>query len=311
MVKSAAQAALFVSVPGMCRVMGRGYDGHQSCLGAFMGQHHKQPEDGRPEGDDADDHEGVTLEVIERIVEGGRAVRQKGIFLLPNLFTSAALFFGFSAIIAAMNQQWEKAAVMVFLAGVMDGLDGRIARLTNTQSAFGAQYDSLSDVIAFGLAPGVVMFAWALHDLGKVGYAVGFIYAACAALRLARFNVQLDTADKRFFTGLPSPASAALVAGMVWVLNDYGVSADRTVAVFATILTAVAGLLMVSNVRYYSFKDLHAGRVPLFALMIGILVLAVIYSDPPTALWGTALAYAASGPVMAIAGRLARRGGNA
>lgn len=275
-----------------------------------MGEHRKQPDDQRPD-QDQDEHEGVTIEVIERIVEGGRAVRQKGIYLLPNLFTSAALFFGFSAVLAAMHQQWERAAVMIFIAGVMDGLDGRVARMTNTQSEFGAQYDSLSDVIAFGLAPAVVIFAWALNDLGKVGYAIAFIYAACAALRLARFNVQVETADKRFFTGLPSPAAAAAVAGMVWVFNDFGVTrTDIPEAVLAAIVTGGAALLMVSNVRYYSFKDLHAGRVPLFALLIAILVLAVVQFDPPTVLWGIALIYAVSGPLWALVGKFRRSAGH-
>lgn len=271
-----------------------------------MSQEHKRPDDPRQDHDQ-DDDEGVTIEVIERIVEGGRAVRQKGIYLLPNLFTTAALFFGFSAILAAMHGQWERAAVMVFIAGIMDGLDGRVARMTNTQSAFGAQYDSLSDVIAFGLAPGVVVFAWALNDIGKIGYAIAFIYAACAALRLARFNVQLETSDKRFFTGLPSPAAAAAVAGMVWVAAEYGVTVDRTTAIFAAFITACAALLMVSNVRYYSFKDLHAGRVPLFVLLIVVLVIAVIQTDPPTALWATTLVYAASGPAGALLRRMGRR----
>ncbi|MFZ5722059.1 MAG: CDP-diacylglycerol--serine O-phosphatidyltransferase [Pseudomonadota bacterium] len=275
-----------------------------------MGQENRRPDDLRPD-QDQDEHDGVTIEVIERIVEGGRAVRQKGIYLLPNLFTLAALFFGFSAILAAMHEQWERAAVMIFIAGIMDGLDGRVARMTNTQSAFGAQFDSLSDVIAFGLAPGVVVFAWALNGLGKIGYAIAFIYAACAALRLARFNVQLETSDKRFFTGLPSPAAAAAVAGMVWVAAEYGVEVDRVVMWFAAFITASAALLMVSNVRYYSFKDLHAGRVPLFVLLIVVLVIAVIQTDPPTALWGVALVYAASGPIGALLLRRERERGDA
>ncbi|MFZ5757710.1 MAG: CDP-diacylglycerol--serine O-phosphatidyltransferase [Pseudomonadota bacterium] len=268
-----------------------------------MAQDNRRPDDQRPD-QDQDDHDGVTIEVIERIVEGGRAVRQKGIYLLPNLVTTAALFFGFLAILAAMAQKWEHAAVYVFIAGVLDGLDGRIARMTNTQSEFGAQYDSLSDAVAFGLAPGIVMFAWALNGLGKAGYAIAFIYAACAALRLARFNVQIETSDKRYFTGLPSPAAAATVAGMVWVLNDYGVAVDRPLAILAAVVTAAAAVLMVSNVRYYSFKDLQSARVPLFALIIAIGLVAVVQVDPPTMLWGAALLYAASGPVGALWRRL-------
>lgn len=268
----------------------------------------KRPDEHRPdsEHDDHHDHDGVTLEVVERIVEGGRAVRRKGIFLLPNLFTTAALFFGFSAILAAMGQQWERAAIMVFIAGVMDGLDGRVARMTNTQSAFGAQYDSLSDVIAFGLAPAIVVFAWAFGGLGKVGWAIAFLYAACTALRLARFNVQIETADKRYFTGLPSPAAAATVAGMVWVFSEYDFSVDRVIAVLAAIVTFGSAVLMVSNIRYYSFKDLHAGRVPFFVLLIVALVIAIVQYDPPTALWGAAVIYACSGPAGALWRRLRR-----
>lgn len=269
-----------------------------------MSQNSKRPDDSRPDQDADEQHEGVTFEVFERIVEGGRAVRQKGIYLLPNLFTTAALFFGFSAILAAMGQHWERAGIMVFVAGIMDGLDGRVARMTNTQSEFGAQYDSLSDVIAFGLAPAIVMFAWAFGGLGKIGWAIAFIYAACTALRLARFNVQIETADKRYFTGLPSPAAAAVVAGMVWVFNEYGVAIDRPVAILAALVTAGAAILMVSNIRFYSFKDLHAGRVPFFVLLLAALVIAVVQYDPPTALWATALIYAASGPLGAVWRRL-------
>ncbi|HEY8386077.1 MAG TPA: CDP-diacylglycerol--serine O-phosphatidyltransferase, partial [Porticoccaceae bacterium] len=257
---------------------------------------------------DHDEHEGVTLEVIERIVEGGRAVRQRGIYLLPNLVTIAAMFFGFSAILAAMNGQWERAAIMVFVAGVMDGLDGRIARMTNTQSEFGAQLDSLSDAIAFGLAPAIIMFAWALDTLGKVGYAIAFIFAACAALRLARFNVQMDTADKRFFTGLPSPAAAATVAGMVWVAAEYQVEVQPSIALLAALVTSLAAVLMISNVRFYSFKDLHMGRVPLYMLVAVVLIIAVVQTSPPTALWGVALVYAASGPVGALLRRASAKG---
>ncbi len=264
-----------------------------------MNNQSKPPSDRRPEHD-GDDHEGVALEVIERIVEGGRAVRQRGIYLLPNLVTIGAMFFGFSAILAAMNGQWERAAIMVFVAGVLDGLDGRIARMTNTQSEFGAQLDSLSDAVAFGLAPAIVMFAWALHTLGKIGYAIAFIYAACAALRLARFNVQMDTADKRYFTGLPSPAAAATVAGMVWVAAEYDVVLQPSIALAAAAVTALAAVLMISSVRFYSFKDLHMGRVPLYMLVAVVLIIAVVQTSPPTALWGVALVYAASGPMGAL-----------
>lgn len=270
-----------------------------------MNHDRKNQDDRRPDNDH-DDHDGAMIEVVERIVEGGRAVRQKGIYLLPNLITTAGLFFGFSAILSAMNGHWERAAILIFVAGVMDGLDGRVARMTNTQSAFGAQYDSLADAIAFGLAPAVVVFSWALSGLGKFGYAIGFMYAVCAVMRLARFNVQMETADKGYFAGLPSPAAAAMLAGMVWVAVAYEIDVDRSVALLAAFVTAAAAVLMVSNIRYYSFKDLHAGRVPFFALLLAALTIAVVQTDPPTALWGVALIYAASGPVMEILRRTRR-----
>ncbi len=226
--------------------------------------------------------------------------RHRGIYLLPNLFTTAALFAGFYAIVAAMNQQFEPAAVAIFVAMVLDGLDGRVARMTNTQSEFGAQYDSLSDVISFGLAPSLVMYEWSLASLGKLGWLAAFVYTAGAALRLARFNVQLAVADKRYFTGLASPAAAAVVAGMVWLGHDMGL--DGVALNWLTfVLTAGAGLLMVSNMRYYSFKDLDVkGKVPFFAMLIVVLIFVLVSTDPPKVLFGTFLLYALSGPVTTV-----------
>src|SRR6184192_1516524 len=180
-------------------------------------------------------------------------IRRRGIYLLPNLFTTAALFAGFYAIVQAMNGRFDYAAIAIFVAMVLDGLDGRVARLTRTQSAFGAEYDSLSDMVSFGAAPALVMYEWALRDLGRVGWIAAFVYCVGAALRLVRFNTQLSTADKRWFTGLPSPAAAVLVAGMIWVLNDYQVKGGD-VKFLAAILTIYAGITMVSNVRFYSGK---------------------------------------------------------
>src|SRR3954462_15529526 len=176
-------------------------------------------------------------------------IRHRGIYLLPNLFTTAALFAGFYAIVQAMNQQFEQAAVAIFVAMVLDGLDGRVARLTRTQSAFGAEYDSLSDMVSFGAAPALVVYEWALRDMGKLGWIAAFVYCAGAALRLARFNTQLSVADKRWFTGLPSPAAAALVAGMIWVFNDYHVRGGD-VKWLAFAITIYAGVTMVSNVKF-------------------------------------------------------------
>src|SRR5664279_6398408 len=180
-------------------------------------------------------------------------IRRRGIYLLPNLFTTAALFAGFYSIVQAMNQRFEDAAIAIFVAMVLDGLDGRVARLTKTQSAFGAEYDSLSDMVSFGAAPALVVYEWVLRDMGKLGWIAAFIYVAAAALRLARFNTMLDVADKRWFTGIPSPAAAALVAGFVWVIDDFGVDPEK-VRWAALAVTVFAGLTMVSNFKFYSFK---------------------------------------------------------
>lgn len=248
------------------------------------------------------------LPIDDHIEEGhdseGRKVRHKGIYLLPNLFTTANLFAGFYAIMCAINGSFSIAAATVFVAMVLDGLDGRVARMTNTQSAFGAEYDSLSDMVAFGLAPAIIAYQWTLSELGNVGLTIAFIYVACAALRLARFNTQIGVVDKRWFIGLASPAAAGLVAGVVWALSDNGVGAgDLPVIVIMlfAILVALAGMLMVSNVKYYSFKDLDLkGRVPFVAILIVVLVFAVVFSDPPRILLLMFLIYAVSGPVQFV-----------
>lgn len=225
---------------------------------------------------------------------------KRGIYLLPNLFTTACLFAGFYAIVAAMSDRFEAAAVAIFIAMIMDGLDGRVARLTNTQSDFGAEYDSLADMVAFGLAPSLVVFEWALYSLGKLGWLAAFIYTAGAALRLARFNTQVGTAGKRYFQGLASPAAAAVVAGMVWVGNDYGyLGQDWRIP--ALVLTLASGLLMVSNIRYRSFKDLDLkGKIPFMTMLIVVLVFVFISLDPPQVLFAIFLGYAASGPVVTL-----------
>ncbi len=225
---------------------------------------------------------------------------RRGIYLLPNLFTTAALFAGFYAILAAVNGKFETAAVAIFVAMLLDGVDGRVARLTKTQSAFGAEYDSLSDMVSFGLAPALVVFIWALSDLGKFGWLAAFIYTASGALRLARFNTQVGIADKKYFQGLPSPSAAAIVAGSVWLGVDYGLDSS-TAGVPAAILTTVVGLLMVSNFRYHSFKeiDFH-GKVPFIVLVVVVVVLAIIQTHPPTVLFLLFLAYAVSGPTLTL-----------
>ena len=237
---------------------------------------------------------------------GEKQQQRRGIFLLPNLFTTAALFAGFYAIVAAMGGRFEAAAAAIFIAMVLDGADGRIARMTNTQSAFGAEYDSLSDVISFGLAPALVLYEWSLSGMGKIGWLAAFFYAAATALRLARFNSQLGTADKRYFQGLPCPAAAAVVAGSVWFATDLGWPGYEMVpGAFA--IAVVSGLLMVSNVRYYSFKDLDLkGRVPFMALLLVVVLFVFVSADPPSVLFTASAGYAVSGPVMTLV-RIRRR----
>ena len=224
--------------------------------------------------------------------------RRRGIYLLPNLFTTAALFAGFFSIVQAMNGKFQLAAIAIFVAMVLDSLDGRVARLTRTESAFGAEYDSLSDMVSFGVAPALVVYEWALKDLGRWGWIAAFLYCACAALRLARFNTQLEVADKRYFTGLPSPAAAALLAGLIWIMVDYEVVGRRidwlvwSVAVFA-------GLTMVSNVKFYSFKTINLRKsVPFWAMLLVVMFFVVITIDQPRVLFVLFVAYALSGYVM-------------
>lgn len=234
--------------------------------------------------------------------------RHRGIYLLPNLFTTAALFSGFYAIVAAMQSRFEAAAIAIFIAMLLDGLDGRVARLTNTQSDFGAEYDSLSDMVSFGLAPSLVIYQWALSDMGKAGWLAAFVYTAGAALRLARFNTQVGIADKRYFQGLASPAAAAIVAGMVWVGNDYGLQ-GKAVNLAAWTLTLLAGVLMVSKVRYHSFKGINfKDRVPFVTILLIVLVIVLVSYDPPVILFSVFLLYALSGPIWTLILLRQRRG---
>jgi CDP-diacylglycerol--serine O-phosphatidyltransferase len=237
----------------------------------------------------------------EEISQDGKKVRRKGVYLLPNLLTTGAMFAGFYAVIAGMGGDFHSACVAILVAMFFDGMDGRVARLTNTQSAFGAEYDSLSDMVAFGVAPALICFSWALSELGKIGWTVAFVYVACAALRLARFNVQLSVADKRFFVGLASPSAAGLVVFMVWAFSSYEVEVTLPMAIMAAVVTGLAGVLMVINVRYYSFKELDfKNPVPFFLTLVTVFVLVVVSWDPPAVLFLMAVTYASSGPLMAI-----------
>jgi len=256
----------------------------------------------KPTAEKPEEH---VFEVIET-EQGRHGERHKGVYLLPNLITTGALFAGFYAIVAAMNGHFESAAIAILVAGILDGLDGSVARMTNTQSKFGAEYDSLSDCVAFGVAPGLVAYSWALTDLGKLGWAAAFIYVACAALRLARFNVQAEVSDKRYFTGLPSPSGAGLVATMVWLGVSQGVD-GHDVAILVALLTAGAGVLMVSSVRYQSFKELRIGRVPVRVLLGVIVAFAIVVLNPPLVLLIVALAYTGSGVVLDLIHRSRKR----
>lgn len=242
--------------------------------------------------------------------------RSRAIYILPNLFTSAALFCGFYAIVQAMNGQFDLACSAIFLAMVLDGLDGRVARLTNTQSQFGAEYDSLSDMVAFGAAPALVAYEWALKDLGKLGWIAAFIYCVSAALRLARFNTNIAVVDKRYFQGLPSPAAAALVSGFIWIMNDSGIrGSDHLLSMpmsWPTFVVAVfAGVSMVTNVLFWSGKSINLRRaVPFSVTLLFVALLLAVHYDPPAVLFGLFVCYGLSGYVLTAWRRL-RKGRNA
>ena len=226
-------------------------------------------------------------------------LRRRGIYILPNLFTTGVLFGGFYAIVQAMNTRYEHAAIAIFVAMVLDGLDGRVARLTRTQSEFGAEYDSLADVVAFGAAPALVMYEWALRPLGRLGWIAAFAYCAATALRLARFNVNTDVVDKRYFQGLPSPAAAALVAGFVWIIDDFDLQRTEWLFGLACVVTLFAAVTMVTSVPFYSFKDINFRRsVPFWAVLVIVLGLILVSANPPMVLFGLFVAYALSGYVI-------------
>ena len=242
-------------------------------------------------------HDGNDLDAVDTETVVVRK-RRKGIYILPNLFTLAALFGGFYAIVMSINGRFDMAAVGIFCAMVLDSLDGRVARMTNTQSAFGEQMDSLSDMVSFGAAPAIIAYVWALQGLGRWGWMAAFVYCACAALRLARFNVNTSVVDKRYFQGLPSPAAAALVAGFIWLMTDLGIAGSE-LAWPMFVLALYAGLTMVTNVPFYSFKDVHMKRsVPFAVIVLIALGIAVINIDPPIVMCGVFFVYGCSGYVI-------------
>ena len=243
--------------------------------------------------------DGVDYEV-EELHPPKPHLRSKGIYLLPNAFTTAALFSGFFAIVNAMNGEFQVAAIAIFASLVLDGMDGRVARMTNTQSAFGEQYDSLADMVSFGVAPALVAYEWALKDLGKWGWLAAFTYCAGAALRLARFNVNTGIVDKKFFQGLPSPAAGSLMAGFIWLADDNKIPVRDSAIPWITFFIAVyAGLTMVSNARFYSGKALDVRyRVPFGVMVLLILTFVLISTNPPLTLFGLFVVYSISGYVI-------------
>jgi CDP-diacylglycerol--serine O-phosphatidyltransferase len=228
------------------------------------------------------------------------SIRHRGIYLLPNLFTTGAMFAGFYAITSAINGRFETAAISILVAMVLDGLDGRVARMTNTQTEFGVQYDSLSDMVSFGVAPALVMYLWAFESLGKLGLFAAFVHTAGGALRLARFNTQVEVADKRYFQGLPSPAAAAILAGGLWISLEYDYDVE-SIKYLVLILTISTGLLMVSNFRYSSFKEIDfKDKVPFVVAISVMLTIGFIMAQAQSMLFVLALGYAISGPVITL-----------
>ncbi|OTG95407.1 CDP-diacylglycerol--serine O-phosphatidyltransferase [Acinetobacter sp. ANC 3832] len=256
-----------------------------------------------------DDHsfDGITFEVEEEEhTHEGQKVKRRGIYLWPNLITTAALLSGFYSIIASMNGDYTQAIFAIFIAALLDGLDGRVARAIGAQSAFGEQFDSLSDLLAFGVAPAILMYSWSLHDLGRIGLAACFVYTACAAFRLARFNVQIGVVDKRYFIGVASPLAAVMIISLVWVGRDFPFIFDIKDTVIQTINAVViiaVGLLMISNIKYYSFKTVDRKRVPFAVLPIAVFILAAITYNIPVGILILSIIYALSGFVTTFLAR--------
>ena len=264
----------------------------------------------KPEGEYSSrdlEHDGITFEVVdEEHTREGQKVKRRGIYLWPNLITTAALLSGFYSIIASMNGEFSQAIYAIFMAALFDGLDGRVARAIGAQSPFGEQFDSLSDMLAFGVAPAILMYSWSLHDLGRIGLAACFVYTACAAFRLARFNVQIGVVDKRYFIGVASPLAALMIVSLVWVGRDfpelYNIREIGLQILNAVIIIAV-GLLMISNIKYYSFKTFDRKRVPFFVLPIAVFILAAMTYNIPVGILVISIIYALSGFVTTFMAR--------
>lgn len=240
----------------------------------------------------------LTFEVIEQEVADGKPVVSRGVYLAPNLITTLSLLSGFFSILSSTQGHFYKASLAIFLSAILDGADGRVARMLNAQSPFGEQYDSLADMLAFGVAPAILIYSFALQPLGRVGIGCAFIFTACAAFRLARFNVQIGEVDKKYFVGLASPLAAILVTSAVMVAIDHNYwigQYDGQVMVIAAIWVVICGLLMVSNIKYYSFKEFDRKKVPFVALIIGVLVMAIVLYDIPVGILAIGVVYALSG----------------
>lgn len=252
---------------------------------------------------DTDDYEGLTFEVIENEANASGQRASRGVYLAPNLITTISLLSGFFSILSSTNGQFYKAALAIFLSAILDGMDGRVARLLNAQSPFGEQFDSLADMLAFGVAPAILIYSYALSEFGRIGIACAFVFTACAAFRLARFNVQIGVVDKKYFVGLASPLAAILVTSFVMVAIDHsewvGIP-GLAVSVIAAIWVVVCGLLMVSNVKYYSFKEFDKRKVPFVALIVAVLVMGIVLYDIPVGILAIGIIYAISGLVTTI-----------
>ena len=265
----------------------------------------------KPESESSprDEHgfDGITFEVEEEEhTHEGQKVKRRGIYLWPNLITTAALLSGFYSIIASMNGDFTQAIYAIFLAALFDGLDGRVARAIGAQSPFGEQFDSLSDLLAFGVAPAILMYSWSLNDLGRIGLAACFVYTACAAFRLARFNVQIGVVDKRYFIGVASPLAAVIIITLVWVAQDFPQIFDLRelgIQIFNAIAIIAVGLLMISNIKYYSFKTFDRKRVPFFVLPIAVFIFAAITYNIPVGILVISIIYALSGFVTTFLAR--------
>ena len=265
----------------------------------------------KPESESSarDEHafDGITFEVEEEEhTQEGQKVKRRGIYLWPNLITTAALLSGFYSIIASMNGDFTHAIYAIFLAALLDGLDGRVARAIGAQSAFGEQYDSLSDLLAFGVAPAILMYSWSLHDLGRIGLAACFVYTACAAFRLARFNVQIGVVDKRYFIGVASPLAAVMIISLVLVAKDFPEVFDlreHGIQIVNAVVIAAVGLLMISNMKYYSFKTVERKRVPFAVLPIAVFILAAVTYNIPVGILVISIIYAFSGFVTTFLAR--------